>query len=125
MFISTPTTLYGRVQQDEKRLAARRRNATLAVDNASDCNAADDCLSSCPTGAAQLRHCGVAVLGKDSAIPCGLRLTLTQLGGSEPVNTKLLEYLGTNRSCIPCGLHLALTMPGIGSDFVNIILTRR
>ena len=71
---STPTTLYCRVQQDEKRLAARRRSAALAVANASECNTADERFSSCPAGVTQLRHCKA------------------QLGGSEPVNTKLLEY---------------------------------
>ena len=31
-------------------------------------------------------------LERDLAIPCGLRLALTQLGGSEPINTELSEY---------------------------------
>ena len=39
-----------------------------------------------------MRHCGVAFLGKDLAIPCGLRLALTHLGGSEYINTVLTEY---------------------------------
>ena len=39
-----------------------------------------------------MRHCGIVVLVKGLAIPCGLRLALTQLGDSEPVNTKLLVY---------------------------------
>ena len=39
-----------------------------------------------------MRHCGVAVLGKGPAIPCGLRLGLTHLGGSEPVNISLTEH---------------------------------
>ncbi len=39
-----------------------------------------------------MRHCGVAVLGKGLAIPSGLRLALTHLGGSEPVNIGLTEY---------------------------------
>ena len=39
-----------------------------------------------------MRHCGVAVLGKGWAIPCGLRLALTHLGSSEYINTMLTEY---------------------------------
>ncbi len=30
-----------------------------------------------------MRQCGVAVLGKGATIPCGLRLALAHLGGSE------------------------------------------
>ena len=61
--------------------------------NANESNNADECLSSCPMGATQMRHCGVAVLEKGScAIPCGLRLALAHLGGSEPVNISLTEY---------------------------------
>ena len=40
-----------------------------------------------------MRHCGVAVLEKGLAIPCGLRLALTHLGSSESINTILTEYL--------------------------------
>ena len=39
-----------------------------------------------------MRHCGVAVFEKGLAIPCGLRLALTHLGGSEYINTILTEY---------------------------------
>ncbi len=34
----------------------------------------------------------VALLEKDSAILCGLRLVLNHLGGSESMNVTLLEY---------------------------------
>jgi hypothetical protein len=80
---STPFHLILRFQQDEKRSDARRASAGLALANASERNAADDRLSSCPEGAAQIRQCGVAVLGKGRAIAFGLRLALTYLGGSE------------------------------------------
>ncbi len=36
-------------------------------------------------------QCGVAVLVKH-AIPCGLRLVLDHLGGSESINIALTEY---------------------------------
>ena len=39
-----------------------------------------------------MRHCGVAILGKGLAIPCGLRLALTHLVGSESVIIKLVDY---------------------------------
>ncbi len=35
---------------------------------------------------------GVAVLEKEPAIPCGLRLALDHLGGSESINITLTEY---------------------------------
>ncbi len=35
---------------------------------------------------------GVAALEKESAIPCGLRLVLDHLDGSEPINITLKEY---------------------------------
>jgi hypothetical protein len=58
-------------------------SAGLALANASERNTADDRLSPCPEGAAQIRQCGVAVLDKGEAIAYGLRLALTYLGGSE------------------------------------------
>ena len=39
-----------------------------------------------------MRHCGVAVLEKGWAIPCGLHLALTHLGGSESINFILTKY---------------------------------
>jgi hypothetical protein len=81
---STPFHLILRIQQDEKRPDARRASAGLAmVCVASERNNADGRLSSGPKGAAQIRQCGVAVLGKGRAIPYGLRLALLNLGGSE------------------------------------------
>ena len=64
-----------RFQQEDKRPDARRANAGLALANASERNKADDRLSSCPKGAAQIRQYGVAVLGKGKghslrAAPC-------------------------------------------------------
>ncbi len=35
---------------------------------------------------------GAAVLAKDMAIPCGLRLVLDHLGSSESINSALLDY---------------------------------
>ena len=39
-----------------------------------------------------MRHCGVESPWKGLAIPFGLRLALTHLGGSEYINTMLTEY---------------------------------
>ena len=53
-------------------------------------NTADDCFTARPKGA--MIQYGVAVLEKDPAILCGLRLVLNHLGGSESINTALTEY---------------------------------
>ena len=78
-----PFHLILRTQQADKRPDARRANAGLARANASERNNADGRLSACPKGAVQIRHCGVAVLGKGRAIAFGLRLALAYLGDSD------------------------------------------
>jgi hypothetical protein len=49
-------------QRAEKRLAARRMSAGLSVANSSECNVADDCLSTRPEGVPQIAQCGVAAI---------------------------------------------------------------
>ncbi len=71
------------MQPFRKRLAARRATAGLAVANSREHNNADDRFLAGPKGAPQIVQCGVAVLVKDHAIPCGLRLALADLGRSE------------------------------------------
>jgi hypothetical protein len=60
----TPFYLIVRFQQDDKRPDARRATAGLAQAHSRERNNANGRLSSCPKGAAPIRQCGVAVLGK-------------------------------------------------------------
>ncbi len=80
------------MQRTEKRPAARRATAGLAVANSSECNNAEGRLSARPKGAHRIGQCGVAALGKDWAIAGGRRLALTDGVGSAPVNIPLQEY---------------------------------
>ena len=61
-------------QHDERRLAARRASAGLAVVNSSERNTADSRLSSCPAGAQHTLHCGVAALAKGLPLPASRAL---------------------------------------------------
>ena len=45
-----------------------------------------------PQGASQIAQYGVAALGKGITIACGLRLALSDLGGSAFINPMLTEY---------------------------------
>jgi hypothetical protein len=58
-------------------------------------NTADGCFTTRPKGATRMIQFGVAVLEKDPAILCGLRLALNHPGGSEPINITLQEYLSS------------------------------
>ena len=98
------------MQRTEKRPAARRATAGLAVANSRERNNAEGRLSARPKGAHPIGQCGVAyrdvgnereqgrgsvtVLGKDWAIAGGLRLALPDWVGSAPVNITLTEYNG-------------------------------
>jgi hypothetical protein len=70
-------------QPVRKQLAARRATAGLAVANSREHNTADGCFLAGSKGAPQIGQCGVAVLVKGYAIPCGLRLAVANLGRSE------------------------------------------
>ncbi len=70
------------------RGASRRQWQVLAKRR----NTADDCLTTRPKGATRMIQFGVAVLDKDAAILCGLRLALNHPGGSASINTALQEY---------------------------------
>jgi len=68
--------------------ASRREWQTFAKRR----NTAGDCFTARPKGATQMIQYGVAVLEKDPAILCGLRLVLNHLGGSESINTIMKEH---------------------------------
>ncbi len=53
---------------------------------------ANDGFTARPKGATQMIQCGVAVLEKELAILCELRLVLNHLGGSESNNITMQEY---------------------------------
>jgi len=53
-----------------------------------------------------MHHCGVAVLEKGLAILYGMRLALTHLGGSKPINITLTEYYNTSEwHCVRLALN--------------------
>ncbi len=65
---------YAPFQQDKKRSAARRASERLAVANLNELNNADGRLLSCPSGATQMGHCGVAALDKGLPFPADCAL---------------------------------------------------
>jgi len=80
------------MQRAEKRPAARRTTAGLAVANSRERNDAEGRLSARPKGVHPIGQCGVAALGKDWAIAGGPRLALANWVGSASVDITLNEY---------------------------------
>ncbi len=80
------------MQRTEKRPAARRATAGLAMANSRKRNDAEGRLSARPMGVHPIGQCGVTALGKDWAIAGGRRLALADWVGSAPVNITLIEY---------------------------------
>jgi len=75
--------------------AALNRQARLAGSGAylaKKRNTADERFTARPKGAARMIQYGVAVLAKDMAILCELRLVLDHLGCSESIDSALLDH---------------------------------
>ena len=89
---SVVSTAYYWVQRAEKRLAARRMSAGLAIANSSECNTADDRLSTRPKGVPQIAQCCVAATRNMLNIPAWLRLALDNLRDSETDNIRLTRH---------------------------------
>ena len=80
------------MQRTEKRSAARRATAGLAVANSRERNNGDGRLSARPKGAHRIGQFGVPALGKDWAIASGRRLALADWVGPASEKITLIEY---------------------------------